>query len=80
MSKTRQSPPVVVDDGPNALSITFYVAGDGTPRVTLNLPNYPGTLDHAMSEYSSLTGTQKNNLKTMLIALRDETLTLEGFV
>lgn len=79
MAKIRAQPPISIDDGPNNLSITFYIAPDGTPRVTVTFPNYGGTLDHAMSEYSSLTNTQKNNLKNMLLAIRDETLTLEGF-
>jgi len=77
MARTKAQPPISVDDGPNDLSIRFYIA-DGVPRIIVVLPN--GThLDHAISEYSSLNGTQKNNLKSMLIALRDETFSLEGF-
>lgn len=79
MARTRPQPPLSIDDGPNNLSITFYVTSDGTPRVTVTFPGYAGTLDHAVSEYSSLTNSQKNNLRAMLIAIRDETLTLEGF-
>lgn len=80
--RTRQPPPVVVDDSASKLEIRFYISDDASgnvPRLQLILSNGL-TYDHPMSDYSSLTNTQKNNLRAMLVALRDETLTLEGYV
>ncbi len=61
------------------MRVLFYLA-DGDPRVTFFFPGEGKFFDHAISEYSSLSGAQKNNLRTMLQALRDETFTLEGYV
>lgn len=85
MAKTKQQPPIVVDNGTNDMSITFYVSDEASghvPRliVTMLRNGVPViSYDHAVSEYSSLTSNQKQNLRTMLTALRDETFTLEGF-
>lgn len=84
MSKSKNSPPVVLPDDADSISVRFYISaseppGSGVPRVTFEFPGQNKRFDHAISEYSSLTGAQKNNLRSMLVALRDETYTLEGF-
>jgi hypothetical protein len=78
MPKSRNNPPTVLPDDADSLVVSFYIS-DGAPRVTFRFPEQNKSFDHAVSEYSSLTNTQKNNLRTMLLALRDETFTLEGY-
>lgn len=79
MSKTKANPPTVLPDDTDSISVHFYIS-DGAPRVVFDFPGQGKRFDHAISEYSALTGTQKNNLRAMLQALRDETYTLEGYV
>jgi hypothetical protein len=79
MSKTRANPSTVLPDDSESLRVQFYLS-EGAPRVRFEFPGQQKTFDHAISEYSSLTGAQKTNLRAMLLALRDETFTLEGYV
>ena len=79
MSKSRNSPPVVLPDDADSLAVTFYVS-DGLPRVTFQFPAQSKRFDHALSEYNSLSGAQKTTLRTLLTTLRDETFSLEGYV
>lgn len=86
MSKAKSAPAIVVDNGGNDVSVRFYIsdASSGSkPRVVVSLlssgvPVY--SADHAISEYSTITPQQKASLLSILTAIRDETLTLEGFV
>lgn len=80
MAKTRAQPPITLPDDANTLSVRFYLSDVGNaPRVEFSFPN-GSRFDHALSEYNTVTGAQKTTLRTILIALRDETFTLEGFV
>lgn len=78
MAKTRNNPPTVLPDDADSLRVQFYLS-EGVPRVRFEFPSQQKTFDHAINEYSSLTGAQKTNLRAMLLALRDETFTLEGY-
>lgn len=83
MAKTKPLPPLSLPDDANSLSITFYVADAAAvppnhPRIIVHFPNGPN-FDRPVSDYTSLTPAQKTNLRTMLLALRDETFTLEGY-
>lgn len=86
MAKSFTQPPIVVDNGANDLSVTFYVsdaASGNTPRVAVQYMHNGQIVrvsDHAVSEYSTLTPTQKTNLRSMHLAIRDETFTLDGAI
>lgn len=73
-----------INDSINANSIAFYrsdanAVPPNDPRVRITLSD--GTqVDHALSEYTSVTGAQKTTLGTIIQSLLTETLTLEGFV
>lgn len=77
--KTKPQPPLTLPDDANALDVRFYLSDvDATPRCTFTFAN--GTVfDHALSEYSTVSGAQKLTLRNILQALRDESYTLEGF-
>jgi len=78
--KTRAQPPVTLPDDANTLSVRFYLSDVGNvPRVIFSFPGGQ-SFDHALSEYSTVTGAQKTALRATLLALRDETFALEGFV
>lgn len=82
MAKTKPTPPSTLPDDANSLAILFYLASpDATPpnhpRVSVQFPG--ASFDHAVSEYTTLTNGQKNTLRSLLLALRDETFTLEGY-
>ncbi len=75
-----------VPDGADDLSLRFYIdrrTGDTpVPRVELHLTTVNGdevTVDRPFSDITALTGSQKTNLRNMLIAIRDQVLGLEGF-
>ena len=83
---TRSLGNVAIDDNPKLLRETFYLSDDASgnvPRVTVNQMDSAGnvvwTSDHAISEYSTLTPAQKTSFRSMAIAIRDETRTLDGF-
>lgn len=77
--KTRPQPPQVLPDDANTLSVHFYLSDVGAlPRVAFTFPG-GAHFDHALSEYSTLSGAQKTTLRNLLLALRDETFVLEGF-
>lgn len=78
MSKSKARTPIVLPDDADSISVHFYIA-DGTPRVTFEFAGQSQRFDHAISEYSTLSGAQKTTLRTLLLALRDETYTLEGY-
>lgn len=78
MSKTRANPPTVLPDDADSVRVQFYLS-EGLARVRFEFPAQQRTFDHALSEYSSLSGAQKTTLRTLLTALRDETYTLEGY-
>lgn len=86
MAKTLAQPPLTLDNGPNDLGMYFYIsdAGSGNvPRVTVTYFR-SGTAvrqsDHAISEYTTLTPAQKTSFRSMALAIRDETFTLDGAV
>ena len=79
MPKSRINPPTVLPDDPDSLSVHFFIS-DGTPMVTFEFSSQKLRFIHALGEYNSLSPAQKNNLRNMLQALRDETFTLEGYV
>lgn len=86
MAKTRLvQVPQTVPDGADDISIRFYVAisanGSKVPSVHLHqeTAGAPVVIDRPLSDITSLTTNQKNNLRTMLTAIRDELYTLEGF-
>ena len=78
--KTKSQPPINLPDDDNSLWVRFYLSDTppNPPRVEFTFPNGM-TFDHALSEYSTITGAQKTNLRAILLALRNETFTLEGF-
>ncbi len=78
MSKSKAQAPAVLPDDADSISVRFYIS-DGAPRVTFEYPSQNKRFDHAISEYNSLTAGQKTTLRTLLLALRDETFTLEGY-
>ena len=80
MPRSRNNPPTVLPDDANSIRSTFYLSDvDNSPRVAFTFPN-GAHFDHALSEYSTVTPAQKTALRNTLIALRNETFTLEGFV
>lgn len=78
MAKTKNQPPLSLPDDADSISVHFYIS-DGVPRVVFDFPTAKQRFDHAISEYSSLSGAQKTTLRSLLTALRDETFTLEGY-
>jgi hypothetical protein len=77
--RTKPQAPLSLPDDANTLSVHFYLSDIGNaPRVAFTFPNGQ-TFDHALSEYSTVSGPQKLALRSTLLALRDETFTLEGF-
>ena len=86
--KTKARSPEQLPDASDDLRVIFYIsdpASGSVPRVQFQFTaaNPAGEsvfFDHALSEYSTLTPAQKANLRAALLALRDETYTLEGFV
>ncbi len=79
MPKSRNRSPIVLPDDTDSLVIHFFIS-DGAPRVIVEFPQQGISFNHPISDYGSLTANQKNNLRAMLQALRDETFTLEGYV
>lgn len=87
MSAQRTPPAQVVDNGVNALSIRFYVSdpsAGSVARVEVSLPSAtpggsPVVVDYALASYTTVSGANKTALRTILIAIRDETLTKESF-
>jgi hypothetical protein len=79
MARTRANPPTTLPDDALAVRALIYPA-DGDWRIRFEFPAQQKCFDRSFSECSSLTGAQKTNLRSMLIALRDEILTLEGYV
>lgn len=80
---TKTQPALVARNGASDLSIRFYIsdpASGSAPRVEVSLLGAGISVDHAVSEYSTLTPANKTSLRTLLTAIRDETFTLEGFV
>lgn len=88
MPKARTVPIVqTVNDAPDALSIRFYISDasanpPNVPWVQITLPAVSGDpvhVDRPLSDFTSLTPAQKANLRTLLTAVRDQALALEGF-
>lgn len=87
MAKTRNvQVPQTVPNGTNDLSVTFYIsdpASGSVPRVTFQWKSdqgQPVSVDRPLSDFSSLNGAAKLQLRNSLVSLRDECFTLEGFV
>lgn len=78
MSKSKARTPIVLPDDVDSISCHFYIS-DGDPRVTFEFSGQSVKFDHAISEYTTLTGAQKTTLRTLILALRDETYTLESY-
>ena len=81
MPKSKANAPTVLPDDANALSVQFYIsdaASGNVPRVSFTYPQ-GAHFDHAISEYTTVTPAQKTALRAILLALRDETFTLEGY-
>lgn len=78
--RTKPQPPANLPDDDNTLSVRFYLSDTppNPPRVEVTFPN-GATFDHALAEYSTVTPAQKTALRGVLLALRNETFTLEGF-
>jgi hypothetical protein len=76
-------PPILADDGANALQIHFYVDAVAGPTVALDVLDAAGQpvyrAVYAMSAITSLTAPQKANLRAALTTIRDEIFTKEGF-
>jgi hypothetical protein len=75
--RTKANPPTQLPDDADSVSEHFYVS-DGVLRVTVNFPAQNKHFDRAINE-TSLTAGQKTTLRALLLAVRDDVLSLEGY-
>jgi hypothetical protein len=88
MSKSLAQQALILDNGPNDLRIEFYISDAAAtppndPRVIikyLRSGQVVTSSDHPVSAYSTITNAQKLALRNTLLAIRDETFTLDGAV
>jgi hypothetical protein len=82
MPKTKPQPGSVLPNSANDVSVRFFIsdpASGSVPMVETSFPAQGAIFTHKLSEYTTLTPAQKSNLQTLVVALRDETFTLEGY-
>jgi len=85
--KTKPTGEIIsVDAGANDLRVTFYIsdsASGNIPRVVGHLQRNEQVVinvDRPLTDFTDLTNPQKVILRSLLLAIRDQLLTLEGFV